>query len=62
MLGFSHKLVSQLILSELSTNSNARSLFNEIIQVLKENDFRIAEEAGSEAILIFVDSVETSES
>lgn len=55
-------MVSQLILSELSTNSNARSLFNEIIQVLKENDFRIAEEAGSEAILIFVDSVETSES
>jgi serine/threonine protein kinase len=58
---FGPDFVSQLILSGLSTNPNDRLSFNEIIEVLKKNDFRIAEEADSEAVSAFVSSVESSE-
>jgi serine/threonine protein kinase len=53
--------VSQLILSGLSTNPNDRPSFNEIIEVLKKNRFRIADEVNSEAVSAFVYSVESSE-
>jgi serine/threonine protein kinase len=53
--------VSQLILSGLSTNPNDRPSFNEIIEILKENDFRITEEVDSEAVSAFVSSLELSE-
>jgi serine/threonine protein kinase len=52
--------VSQLILSGLSTDPNNRPTFNEIIEVLKKNAFRITEEVDSEAVSAFVSSVESS--
>jgi serine/threonine protein kinase len=58
---FSLNFVSRLILSGLSTNPNDRPSFNEIIEVLKNNDFRIAEEVDSEAVSAFVSSMELSE-
>jgi serine/threonine protein kinase len=54
--------VRQLILSGLSTNPNDRPSFNDIIAVLKENNFKIVEEVDSEAVFAFFDSVELSES
>jgi serine/threonine protein kinase len=59
--GFVPGFVSQLILSGLSTNPKDRSSFNEIIEVLKENGFRITAEVDSEAVSAFVSSVESSE-
>jgi hypothetical protein len=53
--------VRQLILSGLSTNLNVRPSFNDIIEILKANNFRIVEEVDPEAVLAFVDSVESSE-
>jgi serine/threonine protein kinase len=53
--------ICRLILSGLSTNPNDRPSFNEIIEVLKKNDFRIAEEVDSEAVSAFVSSMESSE-
>jgi serine/threonine-protein kinase len=53
--------VSRLILSGLSTNPNDRPSFNEIIEVLKKNDFRITEEVDSQAVSAFVSSVESFE-
>jgi serine/threonine protein kinase len=59
--GFVSRVVSRLILSGLSTNPNARPSFNEILDVLKQNDFRITEEVDSKAVWARVDSVESSE-
>jgi serine/threonine protein kinase len=59
--GFVPDFVSQLIRYGLSTDPNNRPSFNEIIEVLKENDFKIAEEVDSEAVSAFVNSVESSE-
>jgi serine/threonine protein kinase len=54
--------VRQLILSGLSTNPNDRPSFNDIIEILKDNNFRIVQEVDSEAVLAFVNSVESAES
>jgi hypothetical protein len=53
--------VSGLILSGLSANPNDRPSFNEIIEALKKNDFRITEEVDSEAVSAFASWVESSE-
>jgi serine/threonine protein kinase len=58
---FVPNFVSRLILSTLSTDPNDRPSFNEIIEVLKKNNFRITEEVDSEAVSAFVSSVESSE-
>jgi hypothetical protein len=58
---FESDFVSRLILSGLSTNPITRPSFNEIIEALKDNDFRITEEVDSEAVSAFVSSVESSE-
>jgi hypothetical protein len=54
--------VSELIRSGLSTNPNARPSFDEVIEILENNGFRIAEEVDSEALSAFISSVESSES
>jgi serine/threonine protein kinase len=54
--------VHQLILSGLSPNPNDRPSSNDIIEILKNNNFRIVEEIDSEAVRAFFDSVESSES
>jgi hypothetical protein len=59
--GFVPDFVSRLILPGLSTDPNNRSSFNEIIEALKENGFRIPQEVDSEAVSAFVSSVEWSE-
>jgi hypothetical protein len=59
--GFVPEWVSRLIRSELSTYPDDRPSFNDIIEVLKKNCFRIAEEVDSEAVSVFVSSVESSE-
>jgi serine/threonine protein kinase len=60
--GFVPEFVSELIRSGLSINPNDRPSFNEILQVLKEENFKIAEEVDSEAVLALISSVELSES
>jgi serine/threonine protein kinase len=54
--------VRRLIMSGLSPNPNDRPSFNDIIEILKDNHFRIVEEVDSEAVLGFYNSVESSES
>jgi serine/threonine protein kinase len=54
--------VRQLILSGLSPNPNDRPSFNDIIEILKDNNFRIVEEVDSQAVRAFFDSVDSSES
>jgi serine/threonine protein kinase len=60
--GFVPEFVSRVILSGLATNPNDRPSFQEIFEVLKANNFRIAEDVDSEAVFAFVGSVESSES
>jgi serine/threonine protein kinase len=57
---FVSEFVRQLIVSGLSTNPNDRPSFNDVIEILKGNNFRIAEEVDSEAVFAFFDSVESS--
>jgi serine/threonine protein kinase len=59
--GFVPGFVVRLIRSGLSTNPNARPSFNDIVEVLENNRFRIAEEVDSEEVSAFVSSVESSE-
>jgi hypothetical protein len=54
-------LVSLLILSGLSTNPDNRPTFDETIEELKKNLFRIAGEVDSEAVSTVASSVESSE-
>jgi serine/threonine protein kinase len=56
------EFVRQLILSGLSTNPDDRPSFSDIIEKMKENNFRIVEEVDSEAVFAFFHSVESSES
>jgi serine/threonine protein kinase len=59
---FVSEFVRQLIISGLSPNPNDRPSFKDIIAILKNNNFRIAEEVDSEAVVAFYNSVESSES
>jgi hypothetical protein len=45
----------------ITTNRNNQPSFHEIIEILKEDDFRIAEEVNSEAVSAFLSSVESPE-
>jgi serine/threonine protein kinase len=60
--GFVPEFVSRMILSGLTTNPSDRPSFQAIFQILKANNFKIAEEVDSEAVFAFVGSVESSES
>jgi hypothetical protein len=59
---FVSEFVRELIMSGLSTNPNDRPSFNDVIEILKHNSFRIVEEVDSEAVFAFFASVESSES
>jgi hypothetical protein len=59
--GFVPGFVSGLIRSGLSATPAGRPSFNEIIEVLQKNGFRIAEEVDSEAVSAFASSVASSE-
>jgi serine/threonine protein kinase len=59
--GFVPDFVSELIQSGLSTYPNNRPSFDDIIEKLKWNSFRIAEEVDSEEVSAFVSSVESSD-
>jgi hypothetical protein len=59
--GFVPGFVSQLIQLGLSTDPDGRLSFHEIIEILKKNDFRIAQKVDSEAVSEFGRSVESSQ-
>jgi serine/threonine protein kinase len=51
---FVPEFVSRVILSGLATNPNDRPSFQGIFEILKANNFRIAQDLDSEAVLAFV--------